>query len=98
VARFNEAGVPCGPIYSVDQVFGDEQVKHLGIAQGLEKPGPAGQKGGRIDYVGQPVVLSRTPSRVVKHPPALGEHTDEILGELGYDKASLDKLRAEKVI
>jgi formyl-CoA transferase len=93
VARFNEAGVPCGPIYSVDQVFADEQVKHLGIAQGLEKPGK-----GKVEYVGQPVVLSRTPSRIVAHPPALGEHTDEILTELGYDKATLERLRAEKVI
>lgn len=93
VDRFNKAGVPCGPIYNIDQVFADEQVKHLGIAQGLEKAGK-----GKVDYVGQPVVLSRTPSSIRLHPPALGEHTDEILTDLGYDKAAIEKMRAEKVV
>ena len=93
VERFNKAGVPCGPIYNIDQVFADEQVKHLGIAQGLEKAGK-----GRIDYVGQPVVLSRTPSSIKAHPPALGEHTDEVLAELGIDKAEIARLRAERVV
>ncbi|HEX9464600.1 MAG TPA: CoA transferase [Alphaproteobacteria bacterium] len=93
IERFNEAGVPAGPIYSVDQVFGDPQVRHLGVAQGLEKSGK-----GRVDYVGQPVVLTRTPSRVAAHPPGLGQHTDEVLGELGFDAASIAKLRAEKVV
>ncbi len=93
VARFNEAGVPCGPIYSIDQVFGDEQVKHLGIAQGLDKPGR-----GRVEYVGQPVVLTRTPSAIKAHPPGLGEHTDEVLIELGFDKAGIARLRAEKIV
>jgi crotonobetainyl-CoA:carnitine CoA-transferase CaiB-like acyl-CoA transferase len=93
VERFNKAGVPCGPIYSIDQVFGDEQVKHLGVAQGLEKAGK-----GRVDYVGQPVVLTRTPSKIVAHPPALGEHTDEVLAELGFAKGEIERLRAEKVV
>ena len=93
VKHFNEAGVPAGPIYSIDQVFADEQVKHLGVAQALEKPGK-----GSVEYVGQPVVLSRTPSRIAAHPPALGEHTDEILGELGFDTAALARLRADKVV
>jgi formyl-CoA transferase len=93
IERFNETGVPCGPIYSIDQVFGDPQVRHLGIAQTLDKPGK-----GPVEYVGQPVVLTRTPSQVVAHPPALGQHTDEVLGELGYDAAAIAKLRAQKVV
>ncbi len=93
VDRFNKAGVPCGPIYSIDQVFADEQVKHLGIAQGLDKPGK-----GRVEYVGQPVVLSRTPSSIQAHPPALGEHTDEVLSELGFDKAEIARMRGEKIV
>ncbi len=93
IDRFNKAGVPCGPIYSIDQVFADPQVRHLGIAQPLEKPGV-----GQREYLGQPVVLTRTPSRVVAHPPAIGEHTDEVLRELGYDDKQLAEFRARKVI
>jgi formyl-CoA transferase len=93
IERFNKSGVPCGPIYSIDQVFNDEQVRHLGIAQGLEKSGV-----GVRDYVGQPVVLTRTPSRVVAHPPAIGEHTDDVLRGLGFDDKKLADLRTRKVI
>jgi formyl-CoA transferase len=93
IDRFNKAGVPSGPIYSIDQVFNDEQVKHLGIAQGLEKPGV-----GVREYVGQPVVLTRTPSRVVAHPPAMGEHTDEVLRGLGFDDKKIADLHARKVV
>jgi crotonobetainyl-CoA:carnitine CoA-transferase CaiB-like acyl-CoA transferase len=93
IARFNKAGVPCGPIYSIDQVFADPQVKHLAIAQGLEKSGA-----GNRDYLGQPVVLTRTPSKVVAHPPAIGEHTDEVLRELGFDEKQMSDFRARKVI
>ncbi len=93
VARLNEAGVPCGPIYKVDEMFADPQVKHLGIAQTLN-----GGNRGEVAYVGQPFGLSRTPSRIVSHPPALGEHTDEVLREMGYDQAAIDDLRARQVI
>jgi crotonobetainyl-CoA:carnitine CoA-transferase CaiB-like acyl-CoA transferase len=93
IERFNKDGVPAGPIYSIDQVFNDEQVKHLGIAQDLEKPGV-----GPRTYVGQPVVLSRTPSRIAAHPPAVGEHTDEVLRELGFDDAKLADLHKRNVI
>lgn len=93
VDRLNGAGVPCGPIYKVDEMFADPQVKHLGIAQTLN-----GGNRGEVAYVGQPIGLSRTPSRIVSHPPELGEHTDEILAELGYDKAAIDDLRARQVV
>ncbi|MCG4753606.1 CoA transferase, partial [Blautia faecis] len=56
IDRINAAGVPCGPIYSVDQTFADPQVKALGIAQSVEHP-----ELGPITLVGQPVELSRTP-------------------------------------
>ena len=62
IELLNQAGVPCGPIYSIDQAFADPQVQHLGIAQ----------KVGDVAYLGQPVTLSRTPSQVISHPPALG--------------------------
>jgi formyl-CoA transferase len=93
VDALNSAGVPCGPIYRVDEMFADPQVQHLGIAQRLN-----GGNRGEVAYVGQPIGLSRTPSRIVSHPPELGEHTDEILKELGYDQARIDELRARQVI
>jgi len=78
VEILNEAGVPCGPIYSIDQVFADPQVQHLGIAQPVENPHL-----GHQELVGQAVELSRTPSEIRRATPELGEHTDEILAELG---------------
>jgi formyl-CoA transferase len=93
VAALNEAGVPCGPIYNVDEMFADPQVRHLGIAQTLN-----GGNKGEVAYVGQPIGLSRTPSKIVSHPPELGQHTDEILAGIGIDKATIDDLRARQVI
>jgi len=88
VEIFNRAGVPSGPIYAIDEAFGDPQVRALGIAQPL----------GATSYLGQPVTLSRTPSRVVAHPPGLGEHTVEVLKELGYDDDAIERLRSQTVI
>jgi crotonobetainyl-CoA:carnitine CoA-transferase CaiB-like acyl-CoA transferase len=93
VDAFNKAGVPCGPIYSVDQTFADAQVKHLAIARDVRT-----QDQKTITLVGQPVRLSRTPSDVVAPPPMLGEHTDEILAEFGFGKDEVGKLHAEKVL
>src|SRR4029077_16314122 len=70
VREFNAAGVPCGPIYSIDQVFEDEQGKHLGIAQDAPHPGNRHSR-----LVGQPVTLSRTPSKMAARPPEFGEQT-----------------------
>ena len=87
VALLNEAGVPCGPIYSIDQVFADPQVRHLGIAQSV------GGKGKRtLRLVGQPMSLSRTPSRLKAPPPKLGEHTDTVLREFGFSAREIAAL------
>jgi formyl-CoA transferase len=93
VDALNKAGVPCGPIYSVDQAFSDAQVKHLGIARGVRN-----QEQKMIHLVGQPVSLSRTPSDIVAATPHLGEHTDEVLVEFGFSKDDISKLRAEKTL
>jgi len=79
VDRFNKAGVPCGPIYAIDEVFADPQVRHLRIAQRV-----AGNDKRALRLLGQPVSLSRTPSRLAARPPKLGEHTDAVLKEFGF--------------
>jgi crotonobetainyl-CoA:carnitine CoA-transferase CaiB-like acyl-CoA transferase len=93
VTLLNDAGVPCGPIYNIDQVFADPQVQHLGIAQAVAHPTL-----GDIRVVGQPVRLSRTPSKLRTASPEQGEHTDEILRELGYDDSAIEKLRRDHVV
>jgi len=90
---FNKAGVPCGPIYSIDQVFGDPQVKHLGIAQGVKRKGK-----GALTVVGQPVSLSRTKSRIAAPPPDLGEHTNAVLKEFGFSAKEIAALHKAKAV
>jgi len=92
VDHLNEAGVPCGPIHSIDQVFADPQVKHLGIVREIASPA------GTLRVLGQPVSLNRTPSSVVAPPPARGEHTDEVLREFGFAAEEIARLRHDKVI
>ncbi|HMN71735.1 MAG TPA: CoA transferase [Rhodoblastus sp.] len=89
IERLNAAGVPCGPIYTVDQVFADPQVQALGIAQSVTHPVL-----GETTLVGQPVELSRTPGRIETPTPAHGAHTDDVLRDLGYDAQEIAGLRA----
>jgi crotonobetainyl-CoA:carnitine CoA-transferase CaiB-like acyl-CoA transferase len=93
IDRLNEGGIPCGPIYTIDQTFADPQVRHLGIAQRVESPAL-----GPIELVGQPFMLSRTPSRLVSAAPEYGEHTDEILAELGYGEDEIAAFRKSATI
>jgi formyl-CoA transferase len=88
IGRLNDAGIPCGPIYTIDQTFADPQVRHLGIAQAVRSPAL-----GTIDLVGQPFTLSRTPSRLVGAAPEYGEQTDEILLESGYSEQEIAQFR-----
>jgi crotonobetainyl-CoA:carnitine CoA-transferase CaiB-like acyl-CoA transferase len=93
VEIMNEAGVPCGPIYNIDQMFDDPQVKHLGIAQSVTKKDKT-----KMRLVGQGVTLSRTPSKLVVRPPELGEHTDSVLKEFGFSKRDIAALHKAQAV
>ena len=93
ISVLNEASVPCGPIYSVDQVFADPQVQHLQAAAKVKHP-----LLGEIRLVNQAVGLSRTPATMVSATPEIGQHTDEVLTEVGYSAADIAQLRKNKVI
>src|SRR5262245_19216601 len=88
----NDAGVPTGPIYAINQVFADPQVKHLKMAQTVKA------KDRSMTIVGQPVTLSRTPSRLASPPPGLGQHTNAVLKEFGFSTKQINELRAAKAI
>jgi len=93
IAKLNEVGVPCGPIYDVEQVFSDPQVNHVGIAQTVSSA-----MLGDIQVVGQAVHLSRTPSALRSAAPERGEHSDEILGELGLVQSEIEELKLAGVV
>ena len=85
--------MPAGPIYKVDEVFADPQVRHLGIAAPLKDP-----ERGDIRVVGQAIGLSRTPASIVSGVPEQGEHTQEILREIGYSDSEIAQLRASRIV
>jgi crotonobetainyl-CoA:carnitine CoA-transferase CaiB-like acyl-CoA transferase len=89
----NKAGVPCGPIYSIDQVFADPQVQHLGIAQSVKKRDKS-----TLNVVGQPFTLSRTRSRIAAPPPDMGQHTNEVLKEFGFSAKEIAALHQAKAV
>ena len=94
VKLMNDAGVPCGPINSIDQTFAEPQVRHLGIAKGVRHP-----ELGDIKVVGQPIVLTNAPQPDEYRPtPGLGQNTDEILKGLGYDATAITELRSRGAI
>jgi crotonobetainyl-CoA:carnitine CoA-transferase CaiB-like acyl-CoA transferase len=93
IELLNKAGVPCGPIYSIDQVYADPQVEHLGMAQKVKTKDKS-----NLRMAGQPVSLSRTPSRLVARPPGLGEHTDAVLKEFGFSAKEIAALRQSNAI
>lgn len=93
VALLNEAGVPAGPIYTMDQVFADPQVRHLKMARPVNSAAL-----GEIELVSQAIEMNRTPFEMRTAAPERGEHTEQVLRELGYDEAAIAELRRRNVI
>ncbi len=90
IALFNEKGIPCGEINTIDKTFESPQVKHLGIARDMQS-----QERGATQVVGQPIIMSNAESSIARPPPLAGQHTDEVLGELGYTEAEIKQLSNE---
>lgn len=93
VELLNKAGVPCGPVYRIDETFADPQVRHLGMARPVRHPTL-----GEIALVAQPITLERTPSRMAMAAPERGEHTAPVLHGLGYDDEEIARLRRDGAI
>jgi crotonobetainyl-CoA:carnitine CoA-transferase CaiB-like acyl-CoA transferase len=91
--RLIEKDVPAAPINTLDEVFDDPQVREYGFPIEIEHP-----KMGRIKLLGNAVDMSRTPPKIERPPPVLGEHTDEILQSLGYSGETIVSLREKGVI
>ncbi|HZP99906.1 MAG TPA: CoA transferase [Reyranella sp.] len=94
IAALNKAGVPSGPINTIDKTFAEPQVQHLGIARAIKHP-----KLGEIRVVGNPINLTASPQpKRLRPTPELGEHTEKVLKGLGYDSKTIKSLRASGAI
>jgi len=93
LARLDENGIPNAPINTIEEVFDDPQIQHLGIPKEIEHP-----EMGPTKLIGSPINMSGTPPRFYRAAPLLGENTEEVLAKLGYDKTTLEELRANGVI
>jgi crotonobetainyl-CoA:carnitine CoA-transferase CaiB-like acyl-CoA transferase len=86
--------IPAGPVYTPQQALDDPHVRDAKFMHPMEYPGAAMP----VPVLQEPVKLSRTPLTIRRRAPTLGEHTDQILQELGYDSAAIQKLRADRVV
>ena len=93
IEHLNAHGCPCGPIYSMDQVFQDAQVQHVKMATPVQHP-----RMGEFNVVNQAIKMSRTNASIRTATPEQGEHTNAILAELGYDIEAVNALRENKVV
>src|SRR5690606_34634828 len=94
IAALNKAGVPCGPINTIDKTFAEPQVKHLGIARKVRH-----KKLGDMRVVGQPINMSRFPQpEALGATPERGEHSSDVLTSLGYSDGDIAALKAKGVV
>jgi formyl-CoA transferase len=84
----DEAGIPCGVIATLDQVFDSPQVEHLGLRQRIQHP-----RAGEISLTAPPYRMDRTPPAIRRPPPTLGQHNEEVLAGLGYSQPDIARLR-----
>jgi crotonobetainyl-CoA:carnitine CoA-transferase CaiB-like acyl-CoA transferase len=89
----SQKDIPIGKVYSLNELFSDPQVLHRKMVIEVECPGE-----GKVRQVGIAIKLSETPGEVRSLPPMLGEHTEETLSGLGYDKQRIEEMRQEGVI
>lgn len=95
VEKLNEVGCPCGPIYSIDQAFADPQVQHLEISKPIDHPGL-----GPMGLIRTPINMPDIPgaSEIRQPAPELGQHSDEVLAELGYKESEISGFREAGII
>ena len=93
IAQLEARAVPCGPINGLAEVFADPQVQARGLAVKMPHP-----EAGEVPLVASPIRLSKTPVEYRRAPPLVGEHTDEILADLGVDAAGIAGLRERGVV
>ncbi|NDB10357.1 MAG: CoA transferase [Betaproteobacteria bacterium] len=93
IEKLNRAGVPCGPIYRVDEVFADPQVQHGQIAEAVKH-----QTRGEIRLIAQAASLSRTPARIARPIALRGEDNQAVLGELGLSPQAIEALKSDAVL
>lgn len=93
IKKLNEASIPCGPINNIEEVFNDPQINYSKIVESVVHP-----KLGEIKLVGQAMKLSRTPSKLKKAAPEKGEHTKEILTDLGFNDKEIKNFKMENII
>jgi crotonobetainyl-CoA:carnitine CoA-transferase CaiB-like acyl-CoA transferase len=84
--------VPCGPVYRMDEVFADPQVEHLAMTEPVQHTAL-----GRLDILRNAVRMTDAPATVRTPSPDVGDHSAEVLAELGYPQAEIDRLREQGV-
>ena len=89
----DKAGIPCGPIYTIDRIFSDPQVIARDMLVELDHP-----RCGKIKVTGAPIKFSKTPAEVKNPPPLLGQDNEEVLKELGFSSDEIKKFKTEKTL
>ncbi len=92
IEYLNKEGVPCGPIYNLEQTFNDPQVKHQDMVIDVKQPS------GKVKTLGFPVNMSDTPAKIRRPAPQMGENTEEIMSALGYSTKKINELRTKGVV